>query len=203
MVGPGVAGSASRPVVRRVGDKYIRQEEAPAEGAMGRLVSSKMWGNRGQRAKRKALGTLENNTQETFNANIKSKSDFPSLSSNAPHQANNSQSTWAMPNVRPLGQPSRRSEGILGGQQSQARQQVQQQQDELFSSSSQLPSSQASFRYGGQNPVGRGSPPQEGGDDFPALRNGGGDIGQDRNVRLQQAGKSQILNSCAAFSASS
>lgn len=65
-----------------------------------------------------------------------------------------------------------------GQQQSQARQQVQQQQDELFSSSSQLPSSQAGFRYGGQNPVGRASQSQEGGDDFPVLRNGGGEIGE-------------------------
>lgn len=64
-----------------------------------------------------------------------------------------------------------------GQQQSQARQQVQQQQDELFSSSSQLPSSQAGFRYGGQNPVGRASQSQEGGDDFP-VRNAGGEIGQ-------------------------
>lgn len=107
-------------------------------------------------------------------ANAQRDSDFPSLSGNAPHPQSSS-STWAMSNAS-----SRRpGQSLMGGQQqSQARQQVQQQQDELFLSSSQLPSSQAGFRYGGQNPVGRASQSQEGGDDFPVLRNAGGEIGQ-------------------------
>lgn len=107
-------------------------------------------------------------------ADAQCDSDFPSLSGNAPHPQSSS-STWAMSNAS----SRRQGQSLMGGQQqSQARQQVQQQQDELFSSSSQLPSSQANFRYGGQNPVGRASQSQEGGDDFPVLRNGGGEIGQ-------------------------
>lgn len=122
-------------------------------------------------------------------------SEFPSLSNNPAHQiSNSSQSTWAMPSVRPLGQPAthRAQQGLLASQQqNQAQQQAQQQQDELFSSSSQLPASQGNFRYGGQNPVGRLSQSQENAtDEFPPLnRNANGEIGQDRSVGVLQNGK--------------
>lgn len=118
-------------------------------------------------------------------------SDFPSLSSNAPHPQSNSQSTWAMP-VRPMGQARRPEQGMGGPPPSQARQQVQQQQDEFLSSSSQLPSSQAGFRYGGQNPVGRASQQEGSADDFPALRNAGGEIGQDRGLQGGTYGLSEF-----------
>lgn len=125
----------------------------------------------------KIIATYDRNADPVFD------SDFPSLSSNAPHPQSNSQSTWAMP-VRPMGQVRRPEQGVMGGPPpSQARQQVQQQQDEFLSSSSQLPSSQAGFRYGGQNPVGRASQQEGSADDFPALRNAGGEIGQDRGLQ--------------------
>lgn len=122
-------------------------------------------------------------------------SEFPSLSNNPLHQtSSSSQSTWAMPSARSLGQTAshRPPQGLLPPQQqSQAQQQTQQQQDDLFSSSSQLPSSQAGFRFGGQNPVGQSTQPQENAsEEFPPLnRNVNGEIGQDRSLgSLQNSG---------------
>jgi CCR4-NOT transcription complex subunit 2 len=72
-------------------------------------------------------------------------------------------------------------------QQLSAQQQTQQQQDDLFSQSSQLPSSQGTFRFGTQNAVGQASQANNSSDDFPPLsRNANGDIGQDRNSNLPQ-----------------
>lgn len=72
-------------------------------------------------------------------------------------------------------------------QQLSAQQQTQQQQDDLFSQSSQLPSSQSTFRFGNQNAVGQASQSNNTVDDFPPLnRNANGDIGQDRNSNLVQ-----------------
>ena len=85
-----------------------------------------------------------------------------------------------MPSASSIG-GGRTEQRLMGGPPpSQARQQVQQQQDEFLSSSSQLPSSQAGLRYGGQNPVGRASQQEGSGDDFPALRNVDGKIGHER-----------------------
>ncbi|KFY06017.1 hypothetical protein V492_08184, partial [Pseudogymnoascus sp. VKM F-4246] len=55
--------------------------------------------------------------------------------------------------------------------------------------SSQLPSSQSGFRFGGQNAVGQSSQPQEtAAEEFPPLnRNANGDIGQDRNLGSLQS----------------
>ena len=62
----------------------------------------------------------------------------------------------------------------------------QQQHDDLFSSSSQLPSSQGGFRFGAQNAVGQSSQPNPV-DEFPPLnRNANGEIGQDRGSGLIQ-----------------
>lgn len=72
-------------------------------------------------------------------------------------------------------------------QQLSAQQQSQQQQDDLFSQSSQLPSSQGTFRFGNQNAVGQASQSNNSVDEFPPLsRNSNGDIGQDRNSNLVQ-----------------
>lgn len=62
----------------------------------------------------------------------------------------------------------------------------QAQQDDLFSPSSRLPSSQNSFRFGSQASIGQAQQPQpSGGDEFPPLnRNGNGEIGQDRVASL-------------------
>ncbi|KAF8863231.1 NOT2 family protein-like protein [Acephala macrosclerotiorum] len=103
-------------------------------------------------------------------------SEFPSLSNNQPQP---SQSTWAASGTRNLGQP-----GNMRLQQPSLVSQ-QQQQDDLFGSSSQLPS-QGGFRFGSQNAVGQSSQPNSV-DDFPPLnRNVNGDIGQDRNSTLMQ-----------------
>jgi CCR4-NOT transcription complex subunit 2 len=72
-------------------------------------------------------------------------------------------------------------------QQLSAQQQTQQQQDDLFSQSSQLPSSQNTFRFGNQNAVGQASQTNNTADEFPPLsRNANGDIGQDRGSNLVQ-----------------
>jgi CCR4-NOT transcription complex subunit 2 len=61
-----------------------------------------------------------------------------------------------------------------------------QQQDDLFSSSSQLPSGQGGFRFGNQNAVGHASQSNNV-DEFPPLnRNANGEIGPDRGSSLMQ-----------------
>jgi CCR4-NOT transcription complex subunit 2 len=87
-----------------------------------------------------------------------------------------------MPNMRNL-TSQRPQQSMLPLQQSQAHQQTQQQQDDLFSSSSQLPSAQASFRFGSELTVGQSSQSQPTSDEFPPLnRNINGEIGQDRTL---------------------
>jgi CCR4-NOT transcription complex subunit 2 len=74
----------------------------------------------------------------------------------------------------------------LSSQQLNAQQQAQQQHDDLFSTSSQLPSSQGGFRFGTQNAVGQSSQSNSV-DEFPPLnRNANGEIGQDRGSNLIQ-----------------
>jgi CCR4-NOT transcription complex subunit 2 len=70
-----------------------------------------------------------------------------------------------------------------------AQQQSQQQQDDLFASSSQLPSSQTVFRFN-QNAVGQSASQAQSPDDFPPLsRNTNGDIGQARgSTSIQSVG---------------
>jgi CCR4-NOT transcription complex subunit 2 len=114
--------------------------------------------------------------------------EFPSLSNNQSQQATSvSQSTWAMPSARSLGQAANQrsqQQQLLSSQQhSQVQQQTQQQQEDLFSSSSQLSNSQAGFRFGGQTAVGQSQASPV--DDFPPLsRNLNGEIGQDRGMSL-------------------
>ncbi len=120
-------------------------------------------------------------------------SEFPSLSNNQ-HQPTSAsaQPTWAMSGMRSLGQAaSQRSQpSIIPLQQPQAQQQTQQSQDDLFSSSSQLPNSQASFRFGSEVVGGQSSQAQPNSDEFPPLnRNMNGEIGQDRALQhLPSAG---------------
>ncbi|TAQ84081.1 hypothetical protein B7494_g7591 [Chlorociboria aeruginascens] len=108
-------------------------------------------------------------------------SEFPSLSNNPPQQPSGSnQSTWATSGSRNVGPANvRLQQSSLSTQQ----QTQQQQQDELFNSSSQLPSNQASFRFGNLSAVGQTNNV----DEFPPLnRNANGEIGQDRGSGLMQ-----------------
>ena len=104
-------------------------------------------------------------------------SDFPSLSSNPPQQSLNS-STWTSTGTRNISQVSNpRLQSTLSSQQ---------QQDDLFNSSSQLASSQGGFRFGIQNTVGQPSQSRNV-DEFPPLsRHATGEIGQDRSASLMQ-----------------
>jgi CCR4-NOT transcription complex subunit 2 len=109
-------------------------------------------------------------------------SEFPSLSNN---QTQPSQSTWAAQSARSVGQStSMRPQASIS---LSAQQQTQQQQEDLFTSSSQLPSSQGGFRFGNQNAVGQSASHTQSVDEFPPLsRNASGDIGQDRGSNLIQ-----------------
>ena len=78
-------------------------------------------------------------------------------------------------------------QSALSSQQQLNAQQTQQQQDDLFNTSSQLPSSQGGFRFGNQNAIGQASQSNSA-DDFPPLnRNANGEIGQDRGSSLMQS----------------
>lgn len=176
----GMSAQARRRSVSGPSIALVTPQRRPQAPPLPYQASAAPWAN---------IASAKEDADETF------CSEFPSLSNNPAHQiSNSSQSTWAMPSVRPLGQPAthRPQQGLLASQQqNQAQQQTQQQQDELFSSSSQLPASQGSFRYGGQNPVGRLSQSQDNtADEFPPLnRNANGEIGQDRSVGLLQNGR--------------
>jgi CCR4-NOT transcription complex subunit 2 len=112
--------------------------------------------------------------------------EFPSLSNNQPQP---SQSTWAAPGSRAIGSSGnlRLQQAALSAQQQlNAQQQTQQQQDDLFNSSSQLPSNQGGFRFGSQNAVGQASQSNTV-DEFPPLnRNANGEIGPDRGSGIMQ-----------------
>jgi hypothetical protein len=113
-------------------------------------------------------------------------SEFPSLSNNQPQP---SQSTWAGAGARfaPTANLRMQQSTLSSQQQLSAQQQTQQQQDDLFSQSSQLPSSTSNFRFGNQNAVGQASQTNNNADEFPPLnRNANGEIGQDRNSNMVQ-----------------
>lgn len=115
-------------------------------------------------------------------------SEFPSLSDNQPQT---SQSTWAASgarsidpssNLRLLQQPT-----LSVPQQLNSQQPSQQQPEDLFSSSSQLPASQSGFKLGVQNTVSQ-TLHSNSADEFPPLnRNTNGDIGQDRGPNMIQS----------------
>jgi CCR4-NOT transcription complex subunit 2 len=115
-----------------------------------------------------------------------SNREFPSLSNNQPQP---SQSTWATPGGRTVGSSGnlRLQQAALSTQQQlNSQQQAQQQPDDLFNASSQLPSSQGGFRFGNQNAVGQASQSNNV-DEFPPLnRNANGEIGPDRGSNAMQ-----------------
>lgn len=113
--------------------------------------------------------------------NLHYRREFPSLS-NSSQLSNAGQSTmWSTSASRSVGGHVQRSQGtpIPSSQQSQ--------QDDFFSATSRLPSSnQGSFRFGSQASMSQSSQTQASNvDDFPPLsRNGNGEIGQDRATSL-------------------
>ncbi|KAM3076949.1 transcriptional regulator [Clarireedia jacksonii] len=108
-------------------------------------------------------------------------SEFPSLSGNQPQH---NQSTWGAAGTRNIGPSNNMRLQQSAGLPAQHTQ--QQQQDELFNSSSQLPSNQGGFRFGAQNNINQSSQPNSA-DEFPPLsRNSNGEIGQDRGSNLLQ-----------------
>ncbi|KAK9422718.1 putative CobW-domain-containing protein [Seiridium unicorne] len=109
--------------------------------------------------------------------------EFPSLSNNSQLPSASQSSLWSTTGSRNVGPIQRNQPTPLSSQQGQ--------QDDMFSPSSRLASSQGSFRFGGQGSVGQSSQPQPGSiDDFPPLnnnngfRNSNGDIGQERGSNL-------------------
>ena len=138
-------------------------------------------------------------------ADLIETSEFPSLSNNQPQP---SQSTWAGAGARfaPSSNMRMQQSNLSSQQQLNAQQQTQLQQDDLFSQSSQLPSSQSSFRFRNQNAVGQASQSSTT-DEFPPLsRNANGDIGQDRTSNPTQSfafgGQSNGLGSANASQSS-
>jgi CCR4-NOT transcription complex subunit 2 len=106
--------------------------------------------------------------------------EFPSLSNNAQLGNAGQSNLWAT-GARNITAPIPRNQGApLNSQQSQ-------QQEDLFTSSTRLASSQGSFRFGNP-PSGAQSSSQSQGtsvDEFPPLaRNANGDIGQERGSNL-------------------
>lgn len=110
--------------------------------------------------------------------------EFPSLSNNAQNSSANQSSLWSTSGSRNVGPIQRNQPTPISSQPSQ--------QDDMFSSSVRLASSQGSFRFGGQGAGGQAAQPQPGSiDDFPPLnnsnggfRNGNGEIGQERGPNL-------------------
>lgn len=117
-------------------------------------------------------------------ADLSLNSEFPSLSNNQPQP---SQSTWATQGARSAGPPSN-MRAQPSAQLSAQQQTQQQQQDDLFTSSSQLPSAQGSgFRFANQNAVGQSASHTQGVEEFPPLsRNANGEVSQDRGSNLLQ-----------------
>ncbi|KAJ4412422.1 transcriptional regulator [Gnomoniopsis sp. IMI 355080] len=113
---------------------------------------------------------------------LTSDSDFPSLNNN-PQMTGapaNQASMWGGQAARNLGGPQRNPSASIPPPS---------QQDDPFSPSSRLSSSQNSFRFGSQASMGQSQQPQAtGGEEFPPLaRNGNGEIGQERNASLVSA----------------
>lgn len=109
-------------------------------------------------------------------------SEFPSLSNNQPQP---SQSTWAgARGIAPSSSMRLQQQSSLSQQMSTQPQ--GQQQDEIFTTSSQFSSSQSGFRFGNQNAVGQSAQPTTV-EEFPPLsRNSNGEITQDRSPNLIQ-----------------
>ncbi|KAI0204965.1 hypothetical protein F4808DRAFT_412776 [Astrocystis sublimbata] len=106
-------------------------------------------------------------------------SEFPSLSNNSQLASGNPSALWAGAS-RPMGGAISRNQPTPHTQQSQ--------QDDFFSSS-RMNTSQAAFRFGNQAGMSQSSQPQPSSiDDFPplnnSLRNGEGEIGQERTSNL-------------------
>ncbi|POS86030.1 hypothetical protein EPUL_002826 [Erysiphe pulchra] len=111
----------------------------------------------------------------SFEKLIRRFSEFPSLSDNQPQQ---SQSAWTVSGARNVGP----SQNIRLQQQPSI---PTQQQDDIFSTSSQISSNnQGGFRFGTQNTVSQISQTQNT-EEFPPLgHNANGEIGQDRGSNL-------------------
>ncbi|KAI0478878.1 hypothetical protein GGR56DRAFT_632391 [Xylariaceae sp. FL0804] len=110
-------------------------------------------------------------------------SDFPSLSNNSQLSSGSSSSLWATAGTRSMaGAPVHRNQPTPHSQQGQ--------QDDFFtSSSSRINSNPGNFRFGNQSNMSQSSQPQPSSiDDFPplnnSLRNGNGDMNQDRAASL-------------------
>jgi hypothetical protein len=106
--------------------------------------------------------------------------EFPSLSNNPQAPSSGQSSMWSTAGSRNAGAVGPRSQGtpISASQQND--------QSDFFSAPSRIPSTQNTFRFGGQPGLNQSSQAQTGTtDDFPPLnRNGNGDIGQDRGATL-------------------
>ncbi|KAI0866379.1 hypothetical protein F4860DRAFT_456980 [Xylaria cubensis] len=107
-------------------------------------------------------------------------SEFPSLSNNSQLSSGNPSSLWAG-GSRPMGGTISRNQPTPHSQQNQ--------QDDFFSSSSRMSTSQAAFRFGNQAGISQSSQPQPSSiDDFPplnnSLRNGDDEINQERGSTL-------------------
>ncbi|RDW79723.1 hypothetical protein BP6252_04361 [Coleophoma cylindrospora] len=120
--------------------------------------------------------------------------EFPSLSNHPTQQSHTAnQSTWATAGSRGLGPISnaRLQHANLNPQQLSSHSQGQQQQDDLFRSSSQVPGNQSGFRFGNQNAIGQSSQTQPTTtEEFPPL-------GRNGAVELQNAGFGGQGNSLA------
>ncbi|KAI1365464.1 hypothetical protein F5Y08DRAFT_303701 [Xylaria arbuscula] len=106
-------------------------------------------------------------------------SEFPSLSNNSQLSSGNPSSLWAG-GSRPMGGAIQRNQPTPHSQQSQ--------QDDFFQAS-RVNTNQGAFRFGNQASMSQSSQPQPSSiDEFPplnnSLRNGDGDIGQDRGSTL-------------------
>ncbi|KAI1175375.1 hypothetical protein F4777DRAFT_550482 [Nemania sp. FL0916] len=107
-------------------------------------------------------------------------SEFPSLSNNSQLSSGNPSSLWAG-SSRLMGGAVQRNQSTPHSQQSQ--------QDDFFPSSSRMNTSQGAFRFGNQTSMSQSSQPQPSSiDEFPPLnnnlRNGDGEIGQERGSTL-------------------
>ncbi|KAI0441560.1 CobW/HypB/UreG, nucleotide-binding domain-containing protein [Xylaria telfairii] len=107
-------------------------------------------------------------------------SEFPSLSNNSQLASGNPSSLWAG-GSRPMAGAISRNQPTPHSQQNQ--------QDDFFSSSSRMNTSQAAFRFGNQASMSQASQPQPNSiDEFPplnnSLRNGDGEINQERGSTL-------------------
>ncbi|KAL7627562.1 hypothetical protein AAE478_001755 [Parahypoxylon ruwenzoriense] len=110
------------------------------------------------------------------------KGEFPSLGNNSQLPSANSSSLWSTAGSRAMG-------GVIQRNQPTPLSSQQAQQDDFFPSS-RMSSTQGQYRFGNQNNVTQSSHPQPSSiDEFPPLnnssmRNGNGEIGQERGSNL-------------------